>query len=164
MEGFIGLGSNLGRRSRYLRAGLEGLRRRGLEPLAESSVWETEPVEAPKGGWFWNMAIKIDDPRPPEEILAILLEVERDNGRVRAEPNGPRTLDLDLLLLGDREVDGPELQLPHPRMWGRRFVLEPLAEIAPDLKNPNTGRTVDQERRSVGGSAIVRKLGRLASC
>ena len=68
---------------------------------------------------------------------------------MRAEPNGPRELDLDLLLMGDTAVDGPRLRLPHPRMWQRSFVLEPLAEIAPDLENPLTGRRVEEERRRI---------------
>ena len=164
MDCYIALGSNLGDRRAHLRAGLDGLESQGLTPLAVSSVWETEPVDTAFPRWFWNMAIRVECDRAPLELLGVLLEVERENGRRRRERNGPRTLDLDLLLMGDLDVDEAELRLPHPRMWNRRFVLEPLAEIAPNLRNPATGRTVIEERGKIAGLGSVRRLGDLASC
>jgi 2-amino-4-hydroxy-6-hydroxymethyldihydropteridine diphosphokinase len=164
MDCYIALGSNLGDRRAHLQAGLEGLRRHGLAPLAISSVWETEPVDTEHPRWFWNMAVRSESRRPPLGLLEALLEIERENGRRRRERNGPRTLDLDLLLVGDLVVDEPRLRLPHPRMWERVFVLEPLAEIAPRLLNPATGRSVAEERDSLVDPARARRLGDLASC
>lgn len=161
---YIALGSNLGDRRAHLESGLAGLGRHGLEPRAVSSVWETEPVDTDFPRWFWNMALRTEDDRPPLELLELLLEIERRNGRRRTEANGPRTLDLDLLMVGDLRVDGPRLRLPHPRMWQRAFVLEPLAEIAPELRNPDSGRTVGEERLRLQDPARVRKLGDLATC
>ena len=163
MDGFVALGSNLGDRRGHLAAGLAGLEAAGLTPVAVSSVWETEPVEAPGSGWFWNMVAKLSTGLGPFEVLERLLRVERGAGRERTVRNGPRTLDLDLLLLGQLVVRDPRLELPHPRMWQRRFVLEPLAEIEPELINPATGRTAIKERDRLRDGPQVRRLGRLAS-
>ena len=163
MDGYIGLGANLGDRRRNLEIGLEGLDRHGLSPRAVSSIWETEPVGTPEPRWFWNMAVEVETNRDPLELLETLLEIERAAGRVRGERNAPRTLDLDLLLIGDLILDDPRLRVPHPAMWNRRFVLEPLAEIAPEVRNPIDGRTVDQTRRALTDCPVVRRLGHLAS-
>ncbi len=163
MEGFIGLGSNLGDRQAFLGAGLEALERAGLPIRAVSSVWESEPVDTESAEWFLNMVVKIESAHRPLDVLDRLLAIETDLGRRRSVRNAPRTLDLDLLLLGDHVSSNDRLQLPHPRMWQRRFVLEPLCEIAPNLQNPGTGRTVVEERGRVNDSAVVRRLGDLAS-
>ena len=163
MIGTIGLGSNLGDRKEHLRRGLLGLPQEGLEVLAISSVWETEPVDVPAGEWFLNMAARIRTDLDPHHVLDSLLEIERREGRVRRERNGPRTLDLDLLTLGDLELRSSRLQLPHPRMWSRSFVLEPLAEVAPELCNPLTGRTVAEEAERLRGGESVARIGSLAS-
>jgi 2-amino-4-hydroxy-6-hydroxymethyldihydropteridine diphosphokinase len=164
MDCYIALGTNLGDLRRNLLAGLEGLRRFDLEPAALSSVWETEPVDAPSEGWFWNMAVMVRSDRRPLDVLEVLLRIERGHGRMRTTRNAPRTLDLDLLMMGDLVVDDRSLSLPHPRMWRRRFVMEPLSEIAPQLHNPLTGRTVRQELSEIEDGFRVRKLGDLASC
>lgn len=163
MTGYIGLGTNLGDRRANLRFGVTGLEAAGLELLELSSVWECEPVDTPAPMWFLNMAVKVDANRGPLELLELLLDIERRAGRVRTVCNAPRILDLDLLMLGDLELRGPRLHLPHPRMWQRRFVLEPLAEIAPDLLNPATGRTVAEERQRLRDAAVVNRAGRLAT-
>ena len=163
MIGTLAIGSNLGDRKAQLRSGLEALGPAGLELLAVSSVWETEPVGTPDGDWFLNMAARFRTDRRPHAVLDALLEIERAHGRVRRERNGPRTLDLDLLTLGDLVRGTDRLQLPHPRMWQRRFVLEPLAEVAPELRNPATGRTVVEEIARLRGGETVIRLGVLAS-
>ena len=160
MDAYIALGSNLGDRRANLRSGLERLSGCGIRPVAVSSVWETEPVDAPGPSWFWNMAIKVETDLPALDLLDRLLEIERQTGRLRSLRNGPRSLDLDLLMLGTIRIDHARLALPHPRMWRRRFVLEPLSEIAPELRNPVTGRTVAEECGCL--AERVRRIGRLS--
>jgi 2-amino-4-hydroxy-6-hydroxymethyldihydropteridine diphosphokinase len=163
MVGTIGLGSNLGDRTEHLRNGLLRLERIPLELLAVSSVWETEPVGTEFGSWFLNMVVKFRSDREPHGLLEDLLRIEREAGRQRLIRNGPRTLDLDLLTLGDLEVSCDRLQLPHPRMWSRRFVLAPLAEVAPELRHPLNGLTVHEQIARFEGAGSVRRIGLLAS-
>lgn len=134
---YIGLGSNLGdRRARIARA-LERLR-----PRRVSAVLETEPWGVTDQPRFLNAVAEIETDLAPDDLLGHLLDVERESGRVRDERWGPRTLDLDLLLYGDRRVSTGPLTIPHPRLHERRFVLEGLAELCPDLKVPGLDRTV----------------------
>jgi len=163
MDCYIALGTNLGNLGANLRVGLEGLGSLAQGPMAQSSVWETEPVGGATGHWFWNMVVRLGCQLEPHELLDCLLEIEHRAGRTRGVANAPRTLDLDLLLMGQLQIEDSRLQLPHPRMWHRRFVLEPLAEIAPDLRDPASGLTVEQRRRELTDPARVRRLGCLAS-
>ena len=126
MVGYVAMGSNLGDRQAQLRHGVDALAAAGVEPLALSSVWETEPVGAPGTPWFLNMVLKCETDLAPLELLILLEEIERSAGRTSKATNAPRTLDLDLLLFGDERRSDARLKLPHPRMWERRFVLEPL--------------------------------------
>ncbi len=141
---YIALGSNLGDRAATLRAAVRRLRAEpGLRVLAVSEWYETEPVGGPPGqGKFLNAAAAVATDRSPEDLLTLLHHIERQFGRVRGEKDGPRTLDLDLLLYGDRVIDGPGLTVPHPRLHRRAFVLVPLAEIAPDAIHPTSGKPV----------------------
>lgn len=158
--GYIGLGSNLGDRWSCLRDGLSRMRERDLEIVACSSVWESEPLGCSSPLWFLNMVARVRTGRQPLELLELLLATEEDAGRRRGVPNAPRTLDLDLLLLDDLQWQDDRLCLPHPRMWERRFVLEPLGEIGPDLRDPATGSTVAEAcRRLRDRGGIVRRLG-----
>ena len=141
-DAYVALGSNLGDREANLR---EALKRLGELPhtelVRESSFMETEPVDSPEGaGMFLNGAAWLKTSLPPRELLEALLEIERAMGRDRAgQPrNAPRTLDLDLLLYGDHIIE-EDLQVPHPRMHEREFVLWPLLQIASKLKDPRTG-------------------------
>jgi 2-amino-4-hydroxy-6-hydroxymethyldihydropteridine diphosphokinase len=138
---FVGLGANLGDREATLRGALELLRREpGIEVRNVSSVRETEPVGFLDQPRFLNAAAELETELPAEALLERLLEVERRLGRVRGGRRyGPRTIDLDLLLYGDETISAPGLRVPHPRLHERRFALEPLAELAPELEIPGRG-------------------------
>jgi 2-amino-4-hydroxy-6-hydroxymethyldihydropteridine diphosphokinase len=140
----IGLGSNLGDRKAMLDGAVAALRDTpGVRVRAVSSYHETKPVGGPPGqGPFLNAAAALETTLDPFELLENLRRVEGRFGRTREVQWGPRTLDLDLLLFGDRIVETATLQIPHPRMAGRRFVLAPLVEIAPDVVEPVSGRTI----------------------
>jgi 2-amino-4-hydroxy-6-hydroxymethyldihydropteridine diphosphokinase len=140
---YVGLGSNLGDREGTLLAAVEALRvEPGVEVVALSGLIETEPVGVLDQPRFVNAVVALDTTLPARDLLELLLEIERRFGRTRegVPAQGPRTLDLDLLLYGDDEIDEPGLQVPHPRMHERAFVLGPLAEIAPRLEIPSRGR------------------------
>lgn len=143
VNAFIGLGSNLGNREANLRAALDRLAALPLTRLVrESSLMETEPVDSPPGaGLFLNGVAWIETSLVPLELLESLLAIERELGRDRqGQPrNAPRTIDLDLLLYGEQVINEPELQVPHPRMSEREFVLWPLLQIASKLTDPRDG-------------------------
>jgi 2-amino-4-hydroxy-6-hydroxymethyldihydropteridine diphosphokinase len=134
---YIGLGSNVGDRGATLDAALER-----LAPRRVSRVVETEPWGRKDQPRFLNAVAEIETSLEAEPLLDRLLDVEREFGRVRGERWGPRTLDLDLLLYGDRVIHTPRLEVPHPRLAERRFVLEGLAELCPDRTVPGTGKSV----------------------
>jgi len=139
---YVGLGSNLGERERTLRNALRALDERpGVEVTAVSRLRETEPVGGPPQGRFLNGVAQLRTSLTAEQLLRTLQEIEAQAGRRRTRRWGPRTLDLDLLLYGDAVIETPELQVPHPRMHKRRFVLEPLCELAPRVRHPVLGRT-----------------------
>jgi 2-amino-4-hydroxy-6-hydroxymethyldihydropteridine diphosphokinase len=138
---YVGLGANLGPREETLRRALELLRRSpGVDVLAVSELRETEPVGVIEQPRFLNGAAALQTSLSARELLDLLLEVERTLGRVRDERWGPRLIDLDLLLYGAETIDEPGLDLPHPRLHERRFALEPLAELDPELVIPGRGR------------------------
>jgi 2-amino-4-hydroxy-6-hydroxymethyldihydropteridine diphosphokinase len=162
MVGYVALGSNLGGREDHLRAGIVAIAAGGMTVAAVSSIWETEPVDGAGPAWFLNMVIRVDTELAPERALEVLLAAEASRGRTRTRPNAPRELDCDLLLLGDIRRATPELTLPHPRLWLRGFVLAPLGELAPDLRNPATGRTVAESWAALADPHAVRRIGPLA--
>jgi 2-amino-4-hydroxy-6-hydroxymethyldihydropteridine diphosphokinase len=139
---FLGLGSNLGDREAAIEEALRQLASRGFSTLRRSSDWLTEPVGGPPQGWFINAVAAGETRLAPRALLEACLDTERALGRVRTEKNGPRTIDLDILFYGDERIDAPGLVVPHPRLAERRFVLAPLAEIAPQLVHPVLGATV----------------------
>ena len=129
MRAYIALGSNLGDRRQHLRSAIAALD--GC--VDRSSVYETDPVGGPEDqGPYLNMVVALETGRTPRELLELCRRIEDAADRVRVERWGPRTLDADVLLVGDLVVDEPDLVVPHPRMWDRAFVLVPLADVAPE--------------------------------
>jgi len=149
---YLGLGSNLGDR----RANLEAARER-LAPIRRaSSIYETEPRDLPDQPWFLNQVIEIETDLFPKQLLARIQKIERDLGRKRSIPKGPRIVDIDILFFASSLIDAHDLQIPHPRLAERRFVLEPLAELAPDLRHPLTKQTVREMLEHVRTQTVRR--------
>jgi 2-amino-4-hydroxy-6-hydroxymethyldihydropteridine diphosphokinase len=148
---YISLGSNLGDRRDYIQRAAEALRRTpGVLDVRMSTLHETEPVGGPPGqGMYLNAAARLETDLDAPALLAILLDVEARLGRRRSEKWGPRVIDLDLLLFDDQVIDTPGLTVPHPRMHERRFVLEPLAEIAAGVSHPVLKLTISELLRGL---------------
>ena len=153
---YLSLGSNLGDRAFNLKAAIERLGDLG-EVVAVSSFYETEPIEVVAQPWFLNCAVKLDSERTAEQLLAGILQLEHAMGRQRKLNKGPRIIDIDILLFGNSITETPELTIPHPAMHQRRFVLEPLAEIAPEVRHPRLQRTIRELREGLGGGQAVNK-------
>ncbi len=139
---FLGLGSNTGDRAANLERALALLRSAGVSIPRVSSLWETEPQELVHQPWFLNMVVEGETTLFPRQLLQLIHRIERGLGRRRIVPKGPRVIDIDILLFGNSRMKVAELEIPHPAMAQRRFVLAPLAELAPDLKHPVTHETV----------------------
>ena len=154
---YLSLGSNLGDRAGNLKAAADRLRAFG-EVVAVSSLYETEPVEFTAQPWFLNCAVQLDTENPPEQLLTGILEIERQLGRRRGLQKGPRIIDLDILLFGSSTFKAPGLTIPHPAMHERRFVLEPLAEIAPEVRHPLLKKTIRELLSVLPAGQAVRKI------
>jgi 2-amino-4-hydroxy-6-hydroxymethyldihydropteridine diphosphokinase len=143
---YIGLGSNLGDRAGNLLMGIRGIMDEGLEVTRLSRIYETEPVETFSQPSFLNMVAELhgENLPCPEEVMACLLRVEQSLGRTREITMAPRSIDLDLLLYGNETANTDSLILPHPRLYRRRFVLVPLAELAPELIHPTLEKTMSK--------------------
>ncbi len=157
---YLSLGSNLGDREAHLRAALGRLAAPDLRVMRISPVYETEPVDFNDQDWFLNLAVEAETTLEPDELLARIAQIEGDLGRVRTVPKGPRTIDIDILFYGDEVIRSAALEIPHPRLSERRFVLAPLADLAPDLRHPVTGRRV-REMLEGAPAAVVRRIGEL---
>lgn len=154
---YLSLGSNLGDRVEQLRRVIARLAEHG-RVLSVSSFYETEPVEVSDQPWFVNCAVALETSESPERLMAALLEIEREMGRERIRKKGPRTVDIDILLYGDQVVNTAELIVPHPAMTQRSFVLEPLAEIAGEVRHPVVGKTVHELLAELPAGQSVRRV------
>lgn len=143
---YISLGSNLGDRTGNLRQAIANLREAGIEVRRLSHIYETEPVDTFPQPLFLNMVaeLQVDSTTTPENLMTMLLQTEQQLGRTREVEKGPRTIDIDLLFFGSKIIETDVLQLPHPRLHLRRFVLVPLAELSPTLAHPVFRKTVNE--------------------
>jgi 2-amino-4-hydroxy-6-hydroxymethyldihydropteridine diphosphokinase len=159
---YLSLGSNLGDRVKNLRDAIAALRKAGIDVTRISLMYETEPVDYLGQPWFLNIAVEAETELPAIALLKALRQIEADMGSHKLVPKGPRLIDVDILLYGDEVIETPELQVPHPRMHLRRFVLVPLAEIAPNVRHPTLdasvaallARTPDQSQVRPSGHEI----------
>jgi 2-amino-4-hydroxy-6-hydroxymethyldihydropteridine diphosphokinase len=155
---YLSLGSNLGDREKGLHAAIAALAEAGVRVTRVSSFYETEPVDLRDQPWFLNCAVEGVTEVPAVTLLKELRKIEAQMGSKKVVAKGPRLIDLDILLYGDETIDTPDLQVPHPRMTQRRFVLVPLAEIAPKLKHPAWKKTVTELAAETADRSEVRKL------
>lgn len=156
---YLSLGSNVGDRLANLRTAITALGSLG-KVTSVSSFYETEPVEYTQQPWFVNCAVALQTEKMPKQLLAGVLKIERDLGRKRnpRQPKGPRPIDIDILLFGASVIDTADLQIPHPAMQHRRFVLHPLAEIAPEERHPVLKKTIRELRDSLSPGQRLHKL------
>jgi 2-amino-4-hydroxy-6-hydroxymethyldihydropteridine diphosphokinase len=158
---YLALGSNIGDREANLREALHRLEMKDLRITRKSSLYETEPREMLDQPWFLNAVVEIETSLLPMQLLGRIRKTESEMGRRRVTPKGPRNIDIDILFYGRAVIDTPELQVPHLRSAERAFVLEPLAEIAPDLRHPVTGKTAGQMLEALEPQGVKRLAIRL---
>jgi 2-amino-4-hydroxy-6-hydroxymethyldihydropteridine diphosphokinase len=153
---YLSLGSNVGDRGQHLKRALERLATEDTRIVRTSSLYETQPRDVPDQAWFLNQVVEIETSLLPMQLLGRTQKIERALGRIPTRPKGPRVIDLDILFYADTVVATPGLEIPHPRLADRRFVLEPLAELAPELRHPQTGHTVREMLAQVANQRVQR--------
>lgn len=154
---YLSLGSNVGDREAQLRGAVNRLAALG-RVAAVSSFYQTEPVEFTDQPWFLNCAVALETGVTPQQLMGSLLAIEKQMGRERVQKKGPRSIDIDILLFDDLVVDTKEVTIPHPAMHERRFVLEPLAEIALEVVHPLLKKNIRDLLDALGPGQVVRKL------
>lgn len=157
---YLALGSNVGDRRANLAGALERLASDDVRVVRASSIYETAPRDLPDQPWFLNQVVEAETSLFPLQLLSRTQKIERDLGRkrtqARTQPKGPRVIDLDILLFGEAVIRTAGLEIPHPRMLERRFVLDPLAELAPELRHPVTRKTVREALAAVMDQSVRR--------
>lgn len=153
---YLSLGSNVGDRETNLHAAIAALTPAGVCVDRVSSIYETEPVDYQDQPWFLNCVVEAETDMEPRALLQALRAIESQMGSKKEFAKGPRKIDLDILLYGSETIDAPELQVPHPRLHLRRFVLTPLAEIAPSLKHPTWNATAAQLLAQSSDKSVVK--------
>jgi 2-amino-4-hydroxy-6-hydroxymethyldihydropteridine diphosphokinase len=156
---YLALGSNLGDRQAYVLSAIDGLSRRGVQVVRSASLYSTEPKNMPGQPSFLNTVVEANTLLDPEQLLETCLSVEEENFRKRTGGKESRTLDIDIIFYGNRILQKPGLTIPHPEFRNRRFVLEPLAEIASDYVDPVTGKTVRELYEQVNDPGAVQRFG-----
>lgn len=155
---YLSLGSNVGDREANLRAGIAALAGAGVRVTRASSIYETEPVDFLEQAWFLNCVVEGETEIGAVELLRALRGIEMQMGSKKLVAKGPRLIDMDILLYGNETIETGELQVPHPRMHLRRFVLEPLAEIAPEQKHPSWSGTAAEMLEETKDQSQVRRI------
>jgi 2-amino-4-hydroxy-6-hydroxymethyldihydropteridine diphosphokinase len=155
---YIALGTNIGDRQANLAEALRRIEQSGVQISKLSSIYETEPVDYLNQPWFLNAVLEAQTDLPAAQLLATLRQIESQMGSTKPFAKGPRLIDLDILLYANGTIDTPDLQVPHPRMLQRNFVLAPLAEIAPTLRHPNWSATVSDLFAHSPDKSIVRRI------
>jgi 2-amino-4-hydroxy-6-hydroxymethyldihydropteridine diphosphokinase len=155
---YLSLGSNIGDRAGNISRAVAELGPHRVRLVKQSSLYETEPVELREQGWFLNGVVQVETELTPQQLMQVLLKIEREMGRERIVPKGPRIIDMDILLFSSSVVKESRLEIPHPRMADRCFVLVPLAEIAPGAVHPVLKKTIQQLLQETPDHSEVRRV------